>query len=704
MNKLIYYGFCCLVGCISVNQAAVGQQPTLETLTAYPFPSELTTASEGNRLAVAINEQGRRNIYVAEAPGFTYRKLTEYDSDLGDEITSLTLSPDGKQVVFVKGGDHGAYLESVPRNPASLTTEPRVQVWSVPFEGGTPELLGEGDYPVIHPDGKQVVFTQRGEVYHCAIDGSTKATRLFYARGSISGLQWSPDGQSLAFVSSRGSHSLIGIYRRGAETIQWIAPTFSRDASVRWSPDGNQVAFIRRKASGGAPDSLLAPVIDPWEIWVAKVETGAAEAIWKAPVTPRGAVPTTHGGTNLHWMGKGRIAFVSYHDGWPHLYSVPASGGEELLLTPGNFMVEHVKPSPDGNWLLASANAGSDADDIDRRHLIRVPVDEPAMEVLTPGKGIETFPAVTGDGKHLVFFSATDQRPTLVSVLPWPEPTGKPQLLGEELIPEALASAKLITPKRVEFKAPDGTTVYAQLFEPADAPKKAPAVVFIHGGPQRQMLLGWHYGDYYANTYALNQYLASKGFVVLSVNYRLGIGYGFDFHKPLQAGRYGASEYQDIKAAGEWLASQPQVDADRIGVYGGSYGGFLTALALGKDSDLFAAGVDIHGVHNYIGRIPSVSAEPAPDAQAAIEMARISSPVSYVDTWRSPVLFIHGDDDGNVDFDQTVDLLLRLQDKPVEIETLMIPDETHHWMRYEHLLTVDRAVADYLERKLIKER
>jgi len=704
MNKLIYYGFCCLIGCVSASQPILGQQPTLETLTAYPFPSELTTASEGNRLAVAINEQGKRNIYVAEAPSFTYRKLTTYDTDLGDEITSLKLSSDGEQVVFVKGGDHGAYLESTPRNPASLTTQPSVQVWSMPFEGGSPTLLGDGDYPVIHPEGKEVVFLRQGQVYHCAIDGSTKAERLFYARGSISDLQWSPDGQSLAFVASRGSHSLIGIYRRGAETIQWIAPSYSRDASVRWSPDGSKVAFIRRIAAGGAPDSLLAPVMNPWEIWVADVETGAATAIWKAPVTPQGAVPTTHGSTNLNWVGKGRIAFVSYHDGWPHLYSIPENGGKELLLTPGNFMVEHVKPSPDRHWLLASANTGPDADDIDRRHLIRVPVDEPAMEVLTPGTGIETFPVVTGDGKHLLFFSATVQRPTLVGVLPWPVPASDVRLLGNELIPATLKSAKLVTPKRVELKAPDGMTVYAQLFEPTNnSAKKSPAVLFIHGGPQRQMLLGWHYGDYYANTYALNQYLASKGFVVLSVNYRLGIGYGFDFHNPRDAGRYGASEYQDIKAAGEWLASQPQVDAGKIGVYGGSYGGYLTALALGKDSDLFAAGVDIHGVHNYIGRISSFTAEPAPDAQKAIERARVSSPVSYVDTWRSPVLFIHGDDDGNVDFDQTVDLLLRLQDKSIAIETIMVPDETHHWMRYENLLKVDRAVADYLERKLIKE-
>src|SRR5690606_5102846 len=116
-------------------------------------------------------------------------------------------------------------------------TKPRVQVWSLPFDGGTPTLLGDGDNPVIHPDGEQVAFVRQGQVYQSAIDGSTKSKQLFYARGSISGLQWSPDGQSLAFVSSRGSHSLIGIYREGVDTIQWIAPSFSRDASVRWSPE-----------------------------------------------------------------------------------------------------------------------------------------------------------------------------------------------------------------------------------------------------------------------------------------------------------------------------------------------------------------------------------------------------------------------------------------------------------------------------------
>ncbi len=230
-----------------------------------------------------------------------------------------------------------------------------------------------------------------------------------------------------------------------------------------------------------------------------------------------------------------------------------------------------------------------------------------------------------------------------------------PRALAADL-PSRYPEAQLVVPRKVVFKAPDGLDVHAQLFERAGgdarAGTKKPAVIFVHGGPPRQMLLGWHYSDYYSNAYALNQYLASRGFVVLAVNYRLGIGYGYEFHRPPQAGAQGASEYQDVKAAGEYLRTLPQVDPRRIGIYGGSYGGFLTALALARDSALFAAGVDIHGVHDWAGErarplLTRDRYETAPDLAEALEAAWRSSPISQVSTWKSPVLLIHGDDDRN---------------------------------------------------------
>jgi dipeptidyl aminopeptidase/acylaminoacyl peptidase len=153
----------------------------------------------------------------------------------------------------------------------------------------------------------------------------------------------------------------------------------------RWSPDGSRIAFVRRRGAGGAPDSVLVERPRPWTIWVADARSGSARQIWKSPETLRGSVPGTHGGTNLNYAAGGRIAFLSEMDGWPHLYSVSENGGEAMLLTPGKYMAEYVTLSPDGRWLAFAGNAGSDADDIDRRHVVRVPVDRAAPEVMTPG-------------------------------------------------------------------------------------------------------------------------------------------------------------------------------------------------------------------------------------------------------------------------------------------------------------------------------
>jgi dipeptidyl aminopeptidase/acylaminoacyl peptidase len=225
------------------------------------------------------------------------------------------------------------------------------------------------------------------------------------------------------------------------------------------------------------------------------------------------------------------------------------------------------------------------------------------------------------------------------------------------------------------------------------------------------MLLGWHYSDYYSRAYAMNQYLASLGFFVLSVNYRLGIGYGYEFHQPPAAGARGASEYLDVKAAAEYLRTLPQVDAARIGIYGGSYGGYLTALALARNSDLFAAGVDIHGVHDFTSRgsgsgtaLMSALAEGSRfekgDRERALEVAWQSSPVASIATWKSPVLLIHGDEDRNVRFGQTVDLVRRLDAAGVHYEELVVPDDTHHWMRHANVLRVHEAAAAFFERVL----
>jgi dipeptidyl aminopeptidase/acylaminoacyl peptidase len=182
--------------------------------------------------------------------------------------------------------------------------------------------------------------------------------------------------------------------------------------------------------------------------------------------------------------------------------------------------------------------------------------------------------------------------------------------------------------------------------------------------------------------------------VVLSINYRSGIGYGLNFREALNYGPSGASEYNDVQGAGVYLRSRPEVDPARIGAWGGSYGGYLTALALARASDLFKAGVDFHGVHNWATElgIPVT----APDYRIAFE----SSPMNFLRTWRSPVLLIQGDDDHDVQFNQTVMLNDALRKQKVPVEELVFPDEIHDFLLYRTWRTAYEAAAQFLDHNL----
>jgi len=694
--------------------SVAAQAPSFLNFKKYPYPTELTAAPAGERIAWAMDEEGRRNVYVAEGPDYTPRKLTDYSTDDAQEITGLSISADGKWVVFVRGGDHGSNWDGgLPVDPTSDIQPFKMQVASIPWAGGTVKYLSEGDAPVLSPDSRQVAFIKNGQVWTAPVGGSGSATNLFTTRGAVSGLQWSPDGQRLLFAVARTDHSIIGIYTIGSSSLKWMGAAFAWDGMPQWSGDGSRVVFVRRAGAGGAPDSLLVSHPVPWCIYTADTASGMAVLIWKSPMTLRGSYPTTDGGPNLHWAAGNTIVFLSYQDGWPHLYSIDAgSAGKPILLTPGNFMCEHIRLSADRRYLVCSANTGDDALDIERRHVLMVSVDKPDMRVMTPGKGLEWTPVITGDGKTLAFISATPQRPPLPAIIRLGDEAAVSiskefHLLCADHIPADFPMQKLIEPKQVIFKSADGMIVHADLFEPPGGPARKPAIVYLHGGPPREMLLGWHYSAYYSNAYASNQYLASLGFVVLAVNYRLGIGYGYEFNKPPHAGAAGASEYLDVRAAGLWLRRQGFVDTARIGVYGGSYGGFLTALALGKDSKLFAAGVDFHGVHDWLVQSPLVTTfrdkyEKAPDYDLALKTAWLSSPDAWVGSWTSPVLIIQGDDDRNVRVSHSIDLVNRLEKKGVAFESMIIVDDTHEWMKWSNAVKVYGAAADFFVRKFMR--
>jgi dipeptidyl aminopeptidase/acylaminoacyl peptidase len=611
------------------------------------------------------------------------------------ELTNLSIAPDGRRLVWVRGGDHDANWPAeggLQPNPAAVGEKPALTVWTA-LLGGKAVPVTEGDAPIVSATGR-LAFVKDGQAWTAPLDGKGRAAPLFFDRGRVRDLLWSPDGSRLAFVSDRGDHAFVGIWSGPGRTVVWMAPATMRDGSPVWSPDGTRVAYLRTRTQGLPLTPLLTEVAQPFSVMIADATTGQARQLWKSPATANGSYPEVPDGPFLMWAAGDRLTFRAELDGWPHLYSLPVTGGDPLLLTPGAFMVEHVSLSADRQTLLFSANTGSRSGDEDRRHVFSVPVDRPGPTMLTQGEGLEWSPVAAGE--QVAFVAADARSPATIKV------AGR---AIEAPAPYAPA-ASFIVPRAVTFRAADGTLVHGQLFD-AGGQQKKPGLIFVHGGPSRQMLLGWHYMGYYAHAYAMNQYLASRGFAVLSVNYRLGIGYGRAFQHADKGGASGSSEYQDVLAGAKLLRTLPGVDGERIGIWGGSYGGLLTALALARDSDIFKAGVDFHGVHDWSQILGERGGPPKGyqkgDWDAAMKIAFTASPVADVGGWTSPVLLIHGDDDRNVRFNQTVDLSRRLEAKGgVVVEELILPNEIHDFLRWQNWLRADTATVTFLEKTLMR--
>ncbi len=664
---------------------------TLEQVLSSPFPSELVASPTGERIAWFFDAEGKRNVWVAEGPDFKARQLTQYNDDSGQELTQLEFTHDGKWLVFVRGGNENSAGE-VP-NPTSDPAGAAQAIYAVSWETGRVRKLADGDSPVVSPTDNRVVFSKERQIWVVEIADGSEPHQLFHARGSNLTPVWSPDGRKLAFNSSRTSHSLIAIFDTEKNSVKYIAPSVDRDSAPRWSLDGKRLAFIRQPARGSQPRPIFQDLPDPWAIMVADVETGAAREIWRSGARPEDSPPRMAGEYLLQWAAEDRLVFTSEQDGWMHLYSISAQGGQPLSLTPGECEYESATLTPDRRELIYSSNCG----DIDRRHLWRVSIADGKAKAITSGEGIEWKPAVAGS--HLAFFASDARQPAMLRVMP--SSGGAARSVAAETLPKDFPAPKLVAPQPAIFKAADGLEIHGQLFLPANARagEKLPAVIFMHVGPSRQMMLGWHNMYYYHNAYGFNQYLASRGYAVLSVNYRLGIGYGRAFRQAKNGGGRGASEYQDIVAAANYLRSRSDIDQSKIGLWGGSYGGYLTALGLARNSDLFAAGVDLHGVHDWSVRISGATWIEYGERDA-VKIARESSPVGSVDKWRSPVLLIHGDDDRNVAFSQTADLVRRLREQKVEFEQIVYPDEVHDFLLHRHWLEIYDAAAKFFDKHL----
>ncbi len=679
----------------------IAAQPfSLNDILGYGFAYSLVSATGADRIAWIENEEGRRNIFTAAAPDFAPVRLTSWMEDDGHDLQELQLSADGEIVAFLRG--HAPNSRGWVANPTSDPRGAERAVWAMSTRGGNAWRVVEATNFTLSPDGRWVLYTKDDQIHRAPVNsglaqGDDAGAPLFLAWGENGDPTWSPDGSRVAFESDRDDHGYIGVYDARSPSITYLTPGVDRDSSPTWSPDGTRVAFIRRPGANFGqiaqrpsgvpasawPDGMVQsrfPEGHTLEIWIADAATGEGERLWAAPANGS----RFNSISQIHWRDD-HILFEAEPGNWRHWFSVSVDDPrpDPIELSAGDGFVMQTAFSADGRWLYYSSNHT----DIDRRDLWRVRVDGTMRDVITEGDAIETYPAVLASGNQVATLYAEHDRPQSVAIVS--AVGGGARVITN--LPERFPRSAHVAPVNVTLTAEDGMEFNNQLFLPPDLEpgERRPALIFIHGGSRRQMLLGYHHRGFYHMAYAMNQYFANQGYVVLSVNYRSGIGYGREFRNAPGRGGQGNTEYRDIIAAGRWLQTRADVDPERVGLWGLSYGGVLTAQGLARNSDVFKAGVDIAGVHLWGNTID-------PDATSYQ-----SSVIGAIEGWESPVLLIHGDDDRNVAFSQTTGLVQLLRAQGVEYELHVFPDDVHSSLLHERWVKTFELSDDFLQRKLV---
>jgi dipeptidyl aminopeptidase/acylaminoacyl peptidase len=665
--------------------AASPLRGSIGAMLAAPVVFQPAASRDGRVLVYGARLGTERAIYI-KAEGEPARRLARYGNDDGQELRDMALSPAGDVLAYVRGGFTNK-AGNIP-NPKSAPIKPERELWIMGTGGvGAPIRVGAVDDPQFTPDGGSLVWIDaqglmiapllRGRL---GVEGLGPASKMI--GGPISDVRFSPGGDRVLYQSGAG----LGVYDLARDQT-WIIPRpkGAADFAATWSADGRRIALVR--TMGPQPARISQGLIGhggpfasatPWAIMVADVEARTTGQVWQAnpgrgsAYFPLAQDPTSVGHTDdqLLWGAGGEIVFAWEADGWRHLYEVAEAGGAARLLTPGDGEVEGAALSLDGRYVFAATNIG----DLGRRHLSRVEVATGIMTPVTSGETSQWAPTPLGNGA-LAYIDAGWADPPSVRIQ---RLDGDVMATGLPAIPQDFPRDLFVKPELDDIVATDGAKAYGQLFRPAHP--TGCGVVFAHGGIQRQMLPGFHYIEIYTNLYEVNQYLASQGCAVLSIEYRSSIMRGYDFRNAPGWGNAGASEMKDVVGAANFLKSDPSLKVRHVGVYGLSWGGYITAQALAMYPDVFDAGFDVAGVHEFFGDREKYG------------------PVAHVKTWRAPIFLAQGDDDRNVDFYQGLSLARALSARSdIEIKLRVVPDETHDLsLSFQHLESVYREGAEFL--------
>jgi dipeptidyl aminopeptidase/acylaminoacyl peptidase len=680
------------IACLLSAQALPAQDLDHEFL-EFPMATQIS-AARAPAFAWLMKQGSDTSVMFVKAAKFVPVKLFARSDTDGQAITDIALSPDGALVAVQTGTSFGSNGDAF--NPASLIETPKVTMWLVSTrEGAQPVEVGPGSSPSFSPDGSKMLYRNGRDLWAVDLASAGKKRGLLIGGGTSFGHPiWTDDSRSLIFTQDRGGWSFLGKYSLGDDKIQWLVTGADRLSSPALSPDGKSVAYLRWPGRQHTI-SYDQTENEPFALEVFDFSTGKIRLLHQE-AGKSGSRLTDDPEGLLRWADDSEIVFRSEQDGWARLYAIARAGGKPRPLTPTNCEVaESELTGPDTLFVVHNCRG------IDTRQLSQIKVTTGQEKAIAGRDIVMASAAATGNGEYVAFTGSDSAAAPLPRVLDLK--TGKIVFTQSPSDYGYVHKFKAPAPESLRLKSTDGRDVPAQLFLPTTKGAH-PALIYVHGGPQRQMFPAFHFGSYYANDFAVNRRLAELGYVVVSVNYRSGTGYGQAFREAPGRGWRGASEYSDVLGAGRWLAQRADVDTKRIGIWGGSYGGLLTAQALARNSDLFAAGVAIHGVYDWSW--PS----PTPEHQNPSKLFGVgegdkplafqSSPLAALSGWRSPVLLFSGDRDMNVDVRETVDLQQKLRAKGVDVRTVIVPGEAHEMVRHASWLQLWTESRRFFREKL----
>jgi len=407
-----------------------------------------------------------------------------------------------------------------------------------------------------------------------------------------------------------------------------------------WSEDGTKAVISAR-------------AYDNKDRWILALDPATARTRVLVDIHDDAWVGGPQGSANaLGWMKNDReVYFASEKTGFAQLYAVAFEGGEPRALTSGNWEVLDVRQSKDKSKFYLTANADGPAD----QHLYEMSGDGGALTRLTrlPGKHATT---LSPDERWIADIYSYVNKPPEVYVQEH-RPQAENKRLTTSPAPEFSQYPWQDAPI-VKFTARDRVQVPARLFKPANFKKGGPAVVFVHGAGYLQNVDHKWSSNYYRE-YLFHHILMERGFLVIDVDYRGSAGYGRDWRTAIYE-HMGGKDLDDIVDAAKYVVAQHGVDPRKIGLYGGSYGGFITLMAMFTQPDVFAAGAALRPVSDWAlynhGYTSDILNTPQADAQAY----RKSSPIFFAEGLKGALLICHGMVDTNVEFEDTVRLVQRL--------------------------------------------